>query len=428
MPRRSPPIAADYRRQVAADLLVITNRTGGLLAAVPAGAGAPTPSAVAAALGGREVVEFRPDAGGVSRWSTVPIAIGLESPDLLGTLSLGVRLDDAHGRRGSSARHGAKWPSRWTAPCGRRLCRLRRGPLLARRCWRGPMCRASPDRRVDYVGRCPAALARDGSELRRWPRRRAGGARVAVAHRALGIPAHRVRGPRPGPRCGGTAGHRPELCGRAHVTRPLAAITAAMREMAATGDLTRKIPLREPSALAGRGRAAAGHHVQHAHRLDRAVSARSRAARTSLALGRLSTVVAHEVRNPLMIIKARPAHACGRTRRAADIAKRSRISTRKSMRLNRIVHDVLDFAQSAELDARADQPGAPVPGRRHAATVGQRPASISTCPARPLVAHRSRTPAHCAGQCARQRAAGRRRARQRHARTVGSRREAPAMC
>ena len=87
------PIAADYRRQVAADLLVISDEAGSLLAAVPAGAGAPTPDAVTAALGGREVVEFRPDAGGVLQVATVPIAIGLESPDVLGTVSVGVRLD-----------------------------------------------------------------------------------------------------------------------------------------------------------------------------------------------------------------------------------------------------------------------------------------------------------------------------------------------
>ena len=86
------PIAADYRRQVAADLLVISDRDGGLLAATPTGAGGPTPGAVTAALGGREVVEFRPDAGGVLQVATVPVAIGLESPDVLGTVSVGVRL------------------------------------------------------------------------------------------------------------------------------------------------------------------------------------------------------------------------------------------------------------------------------------------------------------------------------------------------
>ena len=57
------------------------------------------------------------------------------------------------------------------------------------------------------------------------------------------------------------------------ITRPLAAITDVMREVAATGDLTRKIALgRQP--VGRRRRAAAGHDVQHADRLDRAVPAR----------------------------------------------------------------------------------------------------------------------------------------------------------
>ncbi len=64
------------------------------------------------------------------------------------------------------------------------------------------------------------------------------------------------------------------------ITRPLAAITGGMREMAATGDLTRKIVL-PAGRLGRRGRAAAGRHVQHPDRLDRAVPARGGAARAA---------------------------------------------------------------------------------------------------------------------------------------------------
>ena len=55
------------------------------------------------------------------------------------------------------------------------------------------------------------------------------------------------------------------------VTRPLATITAAMREMSTTGDLTRKIAL-EPGPLGGRGRGPPGPHLQHPHRLHRRAS------------------------------------------------------------------------------------------------------------------------------------------------------------
>ena len=88
------------------------------------------------------------------------------------------------------------------------------------------------------------------------------------------------------------------------VTRPLGAITAAMREMAATGDLTRHIALRGPAwwqdedalLLASTFNTL----IDSIARFQRETAQRERL----LSLGRLSTVVAHEVRNPLMIIKA----------------------------------------------------------------------------------------------------------------------------
>ncbi|MEZ5283518.1 MAG: histidine kinase dimerization/phospho-acceptor domain-containing protein [Vicinamibacterales bacterium] len=63
------------------------------------------------------------------------------------------------------------------------------------------------------------------------------------------------------------------------------------------------------------------------------------------ALGRLSTVVAHEVRNPLMIIKGalRTLTRPGAT--AADVRTPRPTSTGRIGRLNRLVNDVLDFAR-----------------------------------------------------------------------------------
>src|SRR5207302_2250023 len=67
-------------------------------------------------------------------------------------------------------------------------------------------------------------------------------------------------------------------------------------------------------------------------------------------LGRLSTVIAHEVRNPLMIIKAslhalrQPEAAAKRMREAvADIDE-------EVTRLNRVVNDVLDFARPIQFE------------------------------------------------------------------------------
>ena len=88
------------------------------------------------------------------------------------------------------------------------------------------------------------------------------------------------------------------------ITRPLAAITDVMREVAATGDLTRKIALRhgdrwddEDARLLA---TTFNTLTDSIARFQREMSQKERLS----SLGRLSTVIAHEVRNPLMIIKA----------------------------------------------------------------------------------------------------------------------------
>src|SRR5207245_8637777 len=81
-------------------------------------------------------------------------------------------------------------------------------------------------------------------------------------------------------------------------------ITGVMREVAATGDLTKKIALRhgnrwdddDARLLATTFNTLTDSIV----RFQREISQKERLT----ALGRLSTVIAHEVRNPLMIIKA----------------------------------------------------------------------------------------------------------------------------
>ena len=88
------------------------------------------------------------------------------------------------------------------------------------------------------------------------------------------------------------------------VTRPLGAITAAMRDMAATGDLTRKIALAGRAGGRTRTRGCSPRPSTRSPTRLRGSSGRRRNANGCSSLGRLSTVIAHEVRNPLMIIKA----------------------------------------------------------------------------------------------------------------------------
>src|SRR5688572_26452132 len=128
------------------------------------------------------------------------------------------------------------------------------------------------------------------------------------------------------------------------MTRPLAAVTSAMRDVAATGDLTRKVTVRSrawddedarllASSFNTLTDSIARFHREAAHK-DRLSS-----------LGRLSAVIAHEIRNPLMIIRASLAalwreevSATERREALADIDEETK-------RLNRIVTEVLDFSK-----------------------------------------------------------------------------------
>ena len=87
------------------------------------------------------------------------------------------------------------------------------------------------------------------------------------------------------------------------MTRPLAAITKAMRDVAATGDLSRKVPLRTGAWDDEDARTLAASFntlTESVARFQREAAHRDRLS----SLGRLSTVIAHEIRNPLMIIRA----------------------------------------------------------------------------------------------------------------------------
>ena len=87
------------------------------------------------------------------------------------------------------------------------------------------------------------------------------------------------------------------------VTRPVEAVTSTMREMAASGDLTRRIPMppdtRWQDEDARLLASTFNSMTDSIGRFQREAAQRERLS----SLGRLSTVVAHEIRNPLMIIK-----------------------------------------------------------------------------------------------------------------------------
>jgi signal transduction histidine kinase len=123
-----------------------------------------------------------------------------------------------------------------------------------------------------------------------------------------------------------------------------------MREIANTGDLTRKIVLRSSQrwddADAQLLATTFNMLTDSITRFQREVSQKERLS----SLGRLSTVIAHEVRNPLMIIKA-AVHALRQPDLPPDRIREAVTDIdEETARLNRIVTDVLDFARPIRFD------------------------------------------------------------------------------
>lgn len=126
------------------------------------------------------------------------------------------------------------------------------------------------------------------------------------------------------------------------VTRPLRAVTATMREMAATGNLTNAGPAvtkwddEDAQLLATTFR-------QLTTSIDKFQREAAQRERLS-SLGRLSTVIAHEIRNPLMIIKTTLRGL--RQKPSPDAAAEAAASIDEEVtRLNGVVTGVLDFAR-----------------------------------------------------------------------------------
>ena len=130
-------------------------------------------------------------------------------------------------------------------------------------------------------------------------------------------------------------------------TRPLLAITETMREITSTHDLARKIELRgwwideDATVFAS----TFNRLTDSIARFQREATSKERLS----ALGRMSTVIAHEIRNPLMIIKA-SLRSFRRPELNHDVREAADDIDHEVIRLNRIVGDVLDFARPLKLD------------------------------------------------------------------------------
>jgi signal transduction histidine kinase len=334
------PLARDYQGSLDADVLVITDEEGMVLTSL----GSEEPPVGQEAIESGRRVEPRSYLGetkkGVLQMETLPILVGPEPMEVLGTLSVGVFLDDELARD-----LGAITQSE--------VVLIARGRVVA-----STLPHSSPT---------DLALLAEGVE---------GGLRVGeddyvTVRRALAAP-HAKEGFQAlvlrsrSERLAFLGTFREGLLLSAlvgvllaillsyavarTVTSPLAAITATMREITSTGDLARKIELPGPlvdedATVLAR---AFTRLTESIARFQREAASKERLS----ALGTMSAVIAHEIRNPLMIIKASLASLRRSELSQEEVREAASDIDHEVSRLNRMVGDVLDFARPISLDLR----------------------------------------------------------------------------
>jgi len=373
------PIAVGYRQQLGSALVIVTNAKGEVLAT--AGSLDVSPSAIGelreirSALAGKEASGFWAQANGALQVVSVPIAIGLDRPELMGTLTVGFRLDDALAEQFKRetqsdiafAVDGQIKAS--TLPDRGRLASLLNSDRVQTISIGGSeyvaLRRPLAPAPSTALGNVPTVLLlRSRTErLRFLTAIRTGLAAMAiVAVLAATILSYAVA---------------------RTITRPLATITDGMREMAATGDLTRKI---SPHAKSWEDEDAKLLAVtfntltESIGRFQREAAQRERLS----ALGRLSTVVAHEIRNPLMIIKASLRTLSKDNVTRDEIRQALQDVDEEVTRLNRVVNDVLDFARPIRFDYATTDVNAVCADAEQATRNGAEPMIVKLIPDRTL--------------------------------------------
>lgn len=354
-------VVEEYQQQLSADLFLVTDPHGTVLVRLPVRTATPPASSlpgVRSALAGREASTFVVYPGGILQMVSVPIWINPDAPDILGTLSIGFSLDAAAADRfrlltNSEIAFG--------------ISRTIQASTLPEGGWATLAPLLDHDGLSDgirlngseYIA-MTVALAPDGSEVATAaPVQRtrldagSGGAKAIVLrsrterlsflralHTSLLLTALVV-----------VLAATVVSYGIARtVTRPLGTITATMREMAATGDLTRRIPPpANPRWEDEDARLLATTFNTMTASIDKFQREAAQRERLS-SLGRLSTVVAHEIRNPLMIIKAALRSLRREEIAPADVQAAVADIDEEIVRLNHIVSEVLDFAKPIKFE------------------------------------------------------------------------------
>ena len=336
-------IANTYQNQVKSNLLLVTNRKGDILATVGAtgrtAAIIANQPAVHDGLAGRESLSLLPQSDGMIQLVTVPVYVGIVRPDILGTLSVGFMLDNA---LAAQLKQITLSEIAFGMDGQILAATLPRAdyPMLAARLRTAGISRVQLSTEEFEALPRPLAPAADASNT---------SGPVALILRSRTAQLHSLQSIHTGLIATAVVAVLLATVLSFAVARtiaqPLAAITGVMREVAATGDLTRKIALRhgnrwddEDARLLA---TTFNTLTDSIARFQREISQKERLT----SLGRLSTVIAHEVRNPLMIIKA-ALHALRQPQVGPEaVGEAADDIDEEVSRLNRIVNEVLDFAR-----------------------------------------------------------------------------------
>ena len=341
-------IANRYQDQVKSNLLLVTNREGGVLATV-GGSGrtaaiVSNQPAIHDGLAGRETLSLLPQPDGMLQLVTVPVYVGITRPDILGTLSVGFMLDNtlaaqlkqitlsdiAFGMNGQIL--AATLADEYYGVLGERLRTTGISRVLL------------GDEEYEVLPR-PLAATADGVPAASGP--------VALILRSRTAQLQSLQSIHAGLLVTAVVAVLLATVLSFAVARtiaqPLAAITGVMREVASTGDLTRKIAPQRNRWDDDDARLLATTFntlTDSIARFQRDMSQKERLT----ALGRLSTVIAHEVRNPLMIIKS-ALHSLRQPGAAPEVVREAITDIDEEVvRLNRIVNEVLDFARPIQFE------------------------------------------------------------------------------
>ena len=332
------PLAEEYRESMNADILIVAGRTG-TLAAVGSGAGSlrVPPSGTGPA---GEMSTFSPHQRGVLQVVSVPIEIGVDTTEVLGRLTVGFFLDD-------------RLAQQFKDVTGSEVAFAAGGQVLASTL----PADSRPSLRLAIRSEGVSTVTLGDEEFIAL-RRPFGEGHGADAPAALILRSRTERLEFLSTIRNGLVGALIVTVLLATIvsyavartmTRPIAAITNAMRDVAATGDLTRKVSLRSRTWDDEDARLLAATFNTLTDSIARFQKEAAQKERLS-SLGRLSTVIAHEIRNPLMIMRASLRTLRRDSVTPAELREAVADIDEETNRLNRIVTEVLDFARPIRFD------------------------------------------------------------------------------